>query len=230
MAEEKKTLTRSELEIIIKRRAAVLLIILAALVAVNSFFKDGNSGRIMKDIIAANNQWAWYQAKNVRAAIYKTTADLVEDKKLAQHYHGEAQRMQEDMEAIKAKYDISSNGFLPEVCVENLPESLYHVSYIIANIHSDNLRGLVDENHTNPDISELTLAERRKKRAEFVKKKKDIQPIPISPHLVHPLCLFRMHVPYQGILYRFSEHHLVLCKLSIHGFLSSTVLPQLYGR
>ena len=103
MTEEKKTLTRSELEIIIKRRAAVLLIILAALVAVNSFFKDGNSGRIMKDIIAANNQWAWYQAKNVRAAIYKTTADLVEDKKLAQHYHGEAQRMQEDMEAIKTK-------------------------------------------------------------------------------------------------------------------------------
>lgn len=101
MTEEKKTLTRSELEIIIKRRAAVLLIILAALVAVNSFFKDGNSGRIMKDIIAANNQWAWYQAKNVRAAIYKTTADLIDDQKLVQHYHREAQRMQVDMEQIK---------------------------------------------------------------------------------------------------------------------------------
>ena len=101
MTEEKKTLTRSELEIIIKRRAAVLLIILAALVAINSFFKDSNSGRIMKDIIAANNQWAWYQAKNVRAAIYKTTADLVDDKLLAQHYHAEAQRMQTDMDEIK---------------------------------------------------------------------------------------------------------------------------------
>ncbi len=96
-------LTRSEMEIIIKKRAAVLLIILAALVAINSFFKDSNSGRIMKDIIAANNQWAWYQAKNVRAAIYKTTADLVDDKKLAQHYHGEAQRMNADMEEIKAR-------------------------------------------------------------------------------------------------------------------------------
>lgn len=101
MTSEKKTLTRSELEIIIKRRAAVLLIILAALVAINSFFKDGNSGRIMKDIIAANNQWAWYQAKNVRSVIYKTTADIVEDKKLAQFYHQEAQRMQGDMEQIK---------------------------------------------------------------------------------------------------------------------------------
>ncbi len=103
MTEEKKPMTRSELEIIIKRRAAVLLIILAALVAINSFFKDGNSGRIMKDIIASNNQWAWYQAKNVRAAIYKTTADLVHDQKLAQYYHTETQRMQADMEEIKAR-------------------------------------------------------------------------------------------------------------------------------
>jgi hypothetical protein len=103
MTAEKKTLTRSELEVIIKRRAAVLLIVLAALVAVNSFFKDSNSGRIMKDIIAANNQWAWYQAKNVRAAIYKTTADLVDDKKLSQLYHAEAQRMNDDMDSIRAK-------------------------------------------------------------------------------------------------------------------------------
>jgi hypothetical protein len=89
---EKKQLTRSELEIIIKRRAAVLLIVLAALVAINSFFKDSNSGRIMKDIIAANNQWAWYQAKNVRSVIYET-AGRPQD----------AQRMKDDMEVIKAK-------------------------------------------------------------------------------------------------------------------------------
>ena len=87
---EKKQLTRGELEIIIKRRAAVLLIILAALVAINSFFKDGNSSRIMKDIIAANNQWAWYQAKNVRSVIYET-AGRPQD----------AQRMKADMEQIK---------------------------------------------------------------------------------------------------------------------------------
>ena len=92
MSEEKKTLTRSELEIIIKRRAAVLLIILAALVAVNSFFKDGNSGRIMKDIIAANNQWAWYQAKNVRSVIYETA-----------NRPADAERMKADMEEIKLR-------------------------------------------------------------------------------------------------------------------------------
>lgn len=92
MTEEKKPMTRSELEIIIKRRAAVLLIILAALVAINSFFKDGNSGRIMKDIIAANNQWAWYQAKNVRSVIYETA-----------NRPADADRMKADMEEIKLR-------------------------------------------------------------------------------------------------------------------------------
>ncbi len=92
MTEEKKPMTRSELEIIIKRRAAVLLIILAALVAINSFFKDGNSGRIMKDIIAANNQWAWYQAKNVRSVIYEVAGR-----------QSDSDRMRADMEEIKAR-------------------------------------------------------------------------------------------------------------------------------
>lgn len=92
MIDEKKPLTRSELEIIIKRRAAVLLIILAALVAINSFFKDSNSGRIMKDIIAANNQWAWYQAKNVRSVIYEVA-----------NRQSDADRMKTDMEEIKAR-------------------------------------------------------------------------------------------------------------------------------
>lgn len=101
MTEEKKPMTRSELEIIIKRRAAVLLIVLAALVAVNSFFKDGNSGRIMKDIIAANNQWAWYQAKNVRSVIYEVTAAQSTKAEDARHYALEAKRMRTDMEQIK---------------------------------------------------------------------------------------------------------------------------------
>jgi len=62
------------------------------LVAVNSFFKDGNSGRIMKDIIAANNQWAWYQAKNVRSVIYETA-----------NRPADAERMKADMEEIKLR-------------------------------------------------------------------------------------------------------------------------------
>ena len=100
MTEEKKTLTRSELEIIIKRRAAVLLIILAALVAINSFFKDGNSGRIMKDIIAANNQWAWYQAKNGRGVSYELAALSTTNPALKAKFEAEKARMDDDKKAI----------------------------------------------------------------------------------------------------------------------------------
>ena len=103
MAEEKKTLTRSELEIIIKRRAAVLLIVLAALVAVNSFFKDGNSGRIMKDIIAANNQWAWYQAKNGRGVSYEIASLTTSDKALKEKFAAEKERMDSDKKEIAEK-------------------------------------------------------------------------------------------------------------------------------
>jgi ABC-type multidrug transport system fused ATPase/permease subunit len=95
--------TRSEMEIKIKTRAAFFIVTFAALLAFNTQIGGSNSSKIMANTIAANNQWAWYQAKNVRSVVYKTTADLVDDKKLAQHYHGEAKRMHDDMDEIQAK-------------------------------------------------------------------------------------------------------------------------------
>jgi len=92
MTNEKKQLTRSELEIIIKKRAAIVIVTLAALLAVNGMYGGSNSGKIMSTTIAANNQWAWYQAKNVRSVIYET-AGRVED----------AKRMKTDMEEISAR-------------------------------------------------------------------------------------------------------------------------------
>ena len=65
-------MTRSELEIIIKKRAAVVIGILAAFIAINGFYGNSNSGKVLSKTIAANNQWAWYQAKNVRSVIYET--------------------------------------------------------------------------------------------------------------------------------------------------------------
>lgn len=103
MTTEKKVPTRSELEIMIKKKAAFFIVAFAALLAFNTQIGGSNSSKIMSNTIAANNQWAWYQAKNVRSVVYKTTADLIDDKKLAQFYHGEAQRMHADMDAIQSK-------------------------------------------------------------------------------------------------------------------------------
>lgn len=100
---EKKTLSRSELEVIIKKRAAIVVTIFAALLAINTMIGGSNSSKVMSSVIAANNQWAWYQAKNVRAGIYATTADTTPDKKVADKYRAEAARMKLDMEDIAGK-------------------------------------------------------------------------------------------------------------------------------
>lgn len=85
-------MTRSELEIIIKKRAAITVTLFAALLAINTLIGGSNSSKILTNTIASNNQWAWYQAKNVRSVIYEVN-NRPED----------AKRMKSDMEEISAK-------------------------------------------------------------------------------------------------------------------------------
>lgn len=85
-------MTRSELEVIIKRRAAITVTIFAALLAVNTMIGNSNSSKVLTNTIASNNMWAWYQAKNVRSVVYDVAgrADA-------------AARMKMDMEDIMEK-------------------------------------------------------------------------------------------------------------------------------
>lgn len=85
-------MTRSELEILIKRRAAIVITALAALLAVNGYYGGSNSSKVLSATIAANNQWAWYQAKNVRSVIYETA-----------NRPNDVTRMKADMDEISAK-------------------------------------------------------------------------------------------------------------------------------
>jgi hypothetical protein len=96
-------MTRSELEIIIKKRAAIVITTFAALLAINTMIGGSNSGRVLTNTIAANNVWAWYQAKNVRSVVYATTADTAPTKAVAEHYRAEAKRMKADMVELEAK-------------------------------------------------------------------------------------------------------------------------------
>lgn len=85
-------MTRSELEVIIKKRAAITVTIFAALLAVNTMIGNSNSSKVLTNTIASNNMWAWYQAKNVRSVVYDVAgrADA-------------AARMKMDMEDIMEK-------------------------------------------------------------------------------------------------------------------------------
>ena len=100
---EVKPLSRSEREAQIKDRAGFVIVILAALLAINTMIGGQNSSKIMNNTIAANNQWAWYQAKNVRQVLYETAA--VESKIPAnrEKFEAEAQRMSADKREIMEK-------------------------------------------------------------------------------------------------------------------------------
>jgi hypothetical protein len=103
MTEEKKPLSRSEREAKIKDRAGFVIVVLAALLAINTMIGGQTSSKIMNNTIAANNQWAWYQAKNMRQVLYQTAAVESKIPENRQKFESEAARMKADKEEIMAK-------------------------------------------------------------------------------------------------------------------------------
>jgi uncharacterized protein HemX len=103
MTEEKKPLSRSEREAQIKDRAGFVIVVLAAMLAISTMIGGQNSSKIMNNTIAANNQWAWYQAKNMRQVLYETAAVESKIPENQQKFNAEAARMKADKEEIMTK-------------------------------------------------------------------------------------------------------------------------------
>ncbi len=103
MTEEKKPLSRSEREAQIKDRAGFVIVVLAALLAINTMIGGQNSSKTMNNTIAANNQWAWYQAKNMRQVLYETAAVESKIPENKAKFEAEAARMKADKDEIMAK-------------------------------------------------------------------------------------------------------------------------------
>jgi hypothetical protein len=103
VTEEKKPLSRSEREAQIKDRAGFVIVVLAALLAINTMIGGQNSSKTMNNTIAANNQWAWYQAKNMRQVLYETAAVESKIPENKAKFEAEAARMKADKDEIMAK-------------------------------------------------------------------------------------------------------------------------------
>lgn len=97
---EVKPLSRSEREAKIKDKAGFLIVFLAALLAINTMIGGQNSSKIMNNTIAANNQWAWYQAKNVRQVLYEVSAEQTLNPAVKEKFLSEAARMEADKKQI----------------------------------------------------------------------------------------------------------------------------------
>jgi hypothetical protein len=75
MAEEKKPLSRSEKEALIKDKAGWVITVLAALLAINTLMGGGNSSKVLNNTIEANNTWAFYQAKSIKQTLTEQSLD-----------------------------------------------------------------------------------------------------------------------------------------------------------
>lgn len=70
-----KTLTRSEAEAKIKDKAGWVITVIALLLAVNTYMANGFSSKVLNNTIAANNVWAFYQAKSIKQSLAEQSLD-----------------------------------------------------------------------------------------------------------------------------------------------------------
>ena len=75
MADEAKPLSRSEREAIIKDKAGWVIVVFAALLAINTYMGGSNSSKILNNTIDANNTWSFYQAKSIKQTLAEMRYD-----------------------------------------------------------------------------------------------------------------------------------------------------------
>ena len=91
--------SRAEKEARIKSRAGLVINLFALFLALNAWYGGKLSTTVLNNTISANNQWSWYQAKNVRGVIYETSA-LTSSQQDAEKLLAEAARMNTEKKEI----------------------------------------------------------------------------------------------------------------------------------
>ena len=94
--------SRSEREAKIKDKAGLVINVFALLLALNAWYGGKLSSTVLNNTISANNQWSWYQAKNVRSVLYETAA-LEARPENKTKLLAERDRMEADKKEIAAK-------------------------------------------------------------------------------------------------------------------------------
>ena len=111
MAEEKKPLSRSEREAIIKDKAGWVIVVFAALLAINTYMGGSNSSKILNNTIDANNTWSFYQAKSIKQTLAEMAFDdavRAGDKKKAEVLSAKIDRY--DNEPKEGKKDLMAKA------------------------------------------------------------------------------------------------------------------------
>ena len=75
LKQEVKPLSRSEREALIKDKAGWVIVVFAALLAINTYMAGGNSSKVLNNTIEANNTYAFYQAKSIKGTLAEMALD-----------------------------------------------------------------------------------------------------------------------------------------------------------
>ncbi len=117
MTEEKSLLSRAERETQLKDKAGWVITVLAALLAINALVGGNNSNRILNDTIAANDTWAFYQAKSIKQTAYElasTQAAEARNRAAAKKYAEKAASYESDPVTGEGKKELREKALALE--------------------------------------------------------------------------------------------------------------------
>jgi hypothetical protein len=106
---EVKPLSRSEREALIKDKAGWVIVVFAALLAINTYMAGGNSSKVLNNTIDANNTYAFYQAKSIKGTLAEMALDDAVargDKKKAEKLEAKIARYESDPESGEGKKEL----------------------------------------------------------------------------------------------------------------------------
>ena len=110
---ETKPLSRSEREALIKDKAGWVIVVLAALLAINTYLGSGNSGKVLNNTIDANNTWAFYQAKSIKQTLTEMRYDdalTAKDTKKAESLKVKIDRYESDPATGEGKKELMAKA------------------------------------------------------------------------------------------------------------------------
>ena len=99
MTEEKKPLSRSEREALLKDKAGWVITVLAALLAINTLMGGSNSSKVLNNTIDANNTWAFYQSKDIKSRL----AEISQENALAKGNKIKAAELQKKIDRYESE-------------------------------------------------------------------------------------------------------------------------------
>lgn len=110
---EVKPLSRSEREALIKDKAGWVIVVFAALLAINTYMGGSNSGKVLNNTIDANNTWSFYQAKSIKGTLAEMARDDAAargDKEKVARLQAKIDRYESDPESGEGKKELMAKA------------------------------------------------------------------------------------------------------------------------